>query len=219
MSLSSVWSGHPEISELIVTHPVLYRAAAARAPSDAAHRQQAAPTAGIADVHHRSHQRHRRRSRVLQFARPAGEPYQRHQCRGDLGPRPQDQTDRHRALRRARRPSSTSRRPRRRRRSSGRPSRSISPSKCPTAERAALGQGRGPAQRSGRDDQRPVRHARRWRFQRLGLGRHRQQAAGESRSRLPAARHSGSKSQGTSASRAGAMRRSTSRGSTMSTRR
>ena len=55
---------------------------------------------------------------------------------------------------------------------------------------AAVGQGRSAAQRLGRDDQRPHRHARRRRVQRLGLGRYRQQAAGEARSRFPAARRS-----------------------------
>ena len=43
---------------------------------------------------------------------------------------------------------------------------------------------------SRRDDQRPHRHARRRRVQRLGLGRYREQAAGEARSRFPAARMS-----------------------------
>ena len=38
---------------------------------------------------------------------------------------------------------------------------------------AAVGQGRGPAQRLDRHDQRPHRHARRRRVQRLGLGRSR----------------------------------------------
>ena len=53
----------------------------------------------------------------------------------------------------------------------------------------AVGQGRGAAQRHGADDQRPVRHVRRRRLQRLGLGRFREQAAGQARSRLPAAQH------------------------------
>ena len=49
-------------------------------------------------------------------------------------------------------------------------------------------QGRSPPQRLGGDDQRPDRRARRRRVQRLGLGRSREQAAGEARSRFPAAR-------------------------------
>ena len=55
------------------------------------------------------------------------------------------------------------------------------------AARAARGQGRSPAQRLRRDDQRRHRHARRRRVQRLGLGRSREQAAGEARPRFPEA--------------------------------
>ena len=55
------------------------------------------------------------------------------------------------------------------------------------AARAARGQGRGPAQRLRRDDQRRHRHTRRWRIQRLGLGRSGEQAAGQARPRFPEA--------------------------------
>ena len=69
MTLSSAWSGHPEISELIVTKPVLYvpllrerHRAAAQAGRQACviRRQQRR-----AD---RSHHHHRRRGRLLQSA-------------------------------------------------------------------------------------------------------------------------------------------------------
>ena len=54
---------------------------------------------------------------------------------------------------------------------------------------AVVGQGRGPAQRRGGHDQRPQRHDRRRRLHRMGVGRRREQAAAQARSRLPAARH------------------------------
>ena len=71
------------------------------------------------------------------------------------------------------------------------------------------------------DDQRPLRHVRRRRLQRLGLGRFREQAAGQARSRLPAARtrDGASNAPARRRRRRGAMRPSTSPGSTMSTPR
>ena len=82
------------------------------------------------------------------------------------------------------------------------------------------GRAEAAAQRIRRDDQWPVRHARRRHVQRLGLGRYRQQAIGEARSRFPAL-DDGDQPRGAPArprSR-GAMPRSISTGSIMSTRR
>ena len=210
MTLSSLWSGHP--------HDLRARRHQARAASAAAAR---------------AHARRPRRARrsppprprrpspidrvkiidgaivVLQSARPRREPHRGHQRRCHHRRRPQAQAYGHRAQ-----PATH---PLKFDIKATLPAPPVERQNIPVdfdarcarpVARAAAGQGRGAAQRPGRDDQQPHRHARRRRLQRLGLGRCREQAAGQARPRLPAARRSPSaQTQHRRAARAGLERR------------
>ena len=137
--------------------------------------------------HNRARQRHRRHDRVFQFARPRRKPHRNHQRRRHHRCRPQGQRHRQCPLWRA--PAEIRDQGDRAIAAAGaaeHPGR-IHLRRTRPVPGAGFGQGGGAAERQYRDDQRPLRHARRQRVQRLGLGRRREQAAGEARSRFPAA--------------------------------
>ena len=189
VTLSSLWSGRPQVTELVINKPVLHvpllRERSGQLISSA---RPAASPGGERQGRDRPHHGDRRRGGVFQPARPRGKSHRGHQRRGQHRRRPQGQDHRQREGRR----SSAQIRHQRDRADAAagaaEHSRRDHRSTRPAVAGAAVGQGRGPAQRFDRDDQRPVGRARRRRVQRLGLGRSRQQAAGQTRSRLPAAR-------------------------------
>ena len=134
MTLASVWSGHPQVTELVIHASGAACAAAARAQRPGQRLRQTGHRRGRSRCQRardRPRDGDRRRGRVLQPARPRGEPHRRHQR----------STPRSAAIARSRSPAarapasirsnSTSTRPRPPRRWSGRTFRSSSRSRRP----------------------------------------------------------------------------------------
>ena len=191
MTLGSVWSGRPQITELVISRPVLYvpllrersgplnpPTRPAVSPGEAA--DATAPVIERVTVS-------RRRGRIFQPARPRQKPHRGHQCQRRDRRRPQGQDRRQCEGRRA---AAQIRTRRHRARAPDRAAEHSGRTQARGTERvagAAVGQGRGAAQRPGAHDQRALRRDRRRRVQRLGVGGSVQQAAGQTRSRFPAA--------------------------------
>ncbi len=192
VTLSSLWSGHPEVTELVIERPVLsvplLRERIA-APNPAPKGVVSSSEIRERQRHDPSRHRHRWRRRVVQFARPRRQPHRRHQRHRDDLSRSHRQRERQRPRRR---PAAQIRH---QGGGAGAADRAPEHSARILLERArpvaepADGQGRSPAQRRGRDDQWSIRRARRRRLQRLGLGRSLQQATCKTRPRFPAARY------------------------------
>ena len=105
MTLASVWSGHPQVTELVITRPVLHvpllreRTGPLNPPS-----RTAAPASSETEADapiDRSRHGDRRRGGIFQCARPRQQPHRRHQRQGRDRRRPQGQDHRQRQARRA----------------------------------------------------------------------------------------------------------------------
>ena len=133
MTLASLWSGRPQITELVVDSPVLHvpllRERSGQLISSA---RPAASPGGARQGRDRSHHRDRRRGGAFQSARPRGKSHRGHQRRSQHRRRSQDQAHRQRAAPAISRSNSTDQRDGAgRRRWSGRTFRSSSRSMRP----------------------------------------------------------------------------------------
>ena len=187
VTLASLWAGQPHITELVVIRPVVNLPLRRERDREANPASKPAAGKAIRCFHDRAHQRQRRHDHPLQRARPRREQDRDRQRRHIHRFRPQDRADRQCPQQRLSAEvrdqggaaGGTDRTAEHPGRDQDRRARSVA--------RSARGQGRSPAQRLRRDDQRRHRHARRRRVQRLGLGRSVEQAAGEARPRFPEA--------------------------------
>ena len=176
ITLASVWSGQPQITELVIDHPVLSRAAAARAHRRAApspRRSRPRPPARPMPTRSRS-----TASRVTDGAMVFSNLRDRVENRIEgINADAMIGADRKITITGNARASEH---PLKFEIKATAPAPPIERQNIPVEltldapgllQASAVGQGRGPAQRLGGDDQRRHRHARRRRVQRLGLGR------------------------------------------------